>query len=389
MPAQLHLPTVLVLYKTALLAGALSTLHVRHRAVRPRGLALLATAFLLLAFGSALAGMGEYEAVPYWLWTHLSLLMGTAGYALYWAGMRGLSGRRRIRAVWVAAVPIAWLVLGLATQFPLENLPRAAAFHLTAALALVASVWEVLRDHRREPLPSRWPLAALLCLSAAIYATRLFYIVNDAATADGFALAFYIQILCHFGIALMIATLSKERAEARLEQAAQTDPLTGLGNRRWFVSRLPADLPPGSALALLDLDLFKQINDRFGHAAGDRVLVEFARNAAGQLRDYDLLARFGGEEFVLYLPTVAEKEATAVAERLRASTQALQIREGSTAITVSVSLGLAWIDRAGTPLDDWLRAADAALYEAKSQGRNRVVRAAPPAQRSLPASAGR
>ena len=144
--------------------------------------------------------------------------------ALYWAGMRGLSGRRRIRAVWVAAVPIAWLVLGLATQFPLENLPRAAAFHLTAALALVASVWEVLRDHRREPLPSRWPLAALLCLSAAIYATRLFYIVNDAATADGFALAFYIQILCHFGIALMIATLSKERAEARLEQAARNYP---------------------------------------------------------------------------------------------------------------------------------------------------------------------
>lgn len=108
-----------------------------------------------------------------------------------------------------------------------------------------------------------------------------------------------------------VATLSNERAEIRLEQAAHTDPLTGTGNRRWQESRLPARLPPQSAIAQLDLDHFKQINDRF-----DQVLMAFARCLQGRLRSSDLLARMGGEEFVVYLPAVTQAEAQAIARRL-------------------------------------------------------------------------
>ena len=112
------------------------------------------------------------------------------------------------------------------------------------------------------------------------------------------------QVFCYFGIALAVATMSNERAEVWLELAVLTDPLTGTGNRRWLAQRLPVELPVQSAIAQLDLERFKHINDRFGHAVGDQVLVAFANCLQEQLRGSDLLARTGGEEFVIYLPAV-------------------------------------------------------------------------------------
>jgi len=95
MGLQLDLPTVLLLYKTALVAGALSIFHVSRHSCRPQGLRPLAAAYLLLAVGAELAGQGEYKVLPQWLWTHTSLLLGTLGYALFWASVKTLSGRRR------------------------------------------------------------------------------------------------------------------------------------------------------------------------------------------------------------------------------------------------------------------------------------------------------
>lgn len=373
MGIQLDLPTVLLLYKTALVAGALSIFHVSRHSCRPQGLRPLAAAYLLLALGAELAGQGEYLVLPLWLWTHTSLLLGTVGYALFWAGSRALSGRRRIPLLWVTLIPAGWLVVGLVTQFPLNNLLRAGAFHLTAIVALLASAFEIWRDRRAEPLPSRTLLAGFMVLSALIFAQRLFYIATDTAGPSGFALAFYVQMFCHFGIALMVSAVSNERAEVRLQQMAQTDVLTGVGNRRWLLSRLPDPLPQGSAVVQLDLDHFKRINDEFGHAAGDRVLAESAERLRSQLRDSDLLARMGGEEFAVFLPEVSEAEATEVCERLRAAVASMRIEAQGGHIPVTVSIGLACANAPGGTWARWSDAADQALYEAKRQGRNRVA----------------
>lgn len=370
---QLDLPTILLLYKTALVAGALSIFHVSRHSCRPQGLKPMATAFLMLAVGAELAGQGEYSMLPPWFWTHVSLLLGTLGYPLVWAGARALSGRRRALPAVLVVVPGGWLVLGLITQFPLDNLLRAGAFHLTAAVSLTAAAWEVWRDRCTEPLPSRALLSGLLLASAGTFALQLMHIATETASPQGFALAFSVQMFCHFGVALMVSALSSERAELRLQKVAQTDTLTGVGNRRWAMSVLPTHLPVGSAIAQLDLDHFKHINDRFGHAAGDRVLVATANALRSQLRDSDLLARMGGEEFLVYLPDATASDATAIAQRLCTAVQQIRLSEQAESIPVTVSIGMACVTSSGGTWVHWLGAADRALYEAKRAGRNRVV----------------
>ncbi|HTH12013.1 MAG TPA: GGDEF domain-containing protein, partial [Acidovorax sp.] len=112
MDLQLDLPTVLLVYKTALIAGALSIFHVSRHACQPRGMRPMAIAYVLLAAGAELAGQGEHSALPPWFWTHASLLLGTVGYPLFWAGTRTLSGRRRVAWGWLTMVPLGWLLLG-------------------------------------------------------------------------------------------------------------------------------------------------------------------------------------------------------------------------------------------------------------------------------------
>lgn len=369
----LDLPTVILVYNTSLVAGASSILHIRRQSSGTRGLGYLAAAYLLLAIGSAVAWAGEHAVLPMWLWTNGSLLLGLVAYTLFWAGVRQFSWRRRVPWRTVLLLLACVVLLGAVTGFPLQNIWRAGVFHAAAALALGACVFEMLRDYRQDRLPSRKLLAALLTLSAGIYALRLVYIVAGMAGPTGFAWSFYVLVFCYFGIALAVATMSNERAEVRLELAALTDPLTGIGNRRWLARRLPVEPPVQSAIAQLDLDQFKYINDRFGHAVGDHVLVAFANCLQEQLRGLDLLARTGGEEFVIYLPVVTQAEALAICERLREKVAALRIDHEGELVPVTVSIGIVCIDSAGTKSETWLKKADAALYEAKLAGRNRVV----------------
>ncbi|WP_232314119.1 GGDEF domain-containing protein [Ralstonia sp. A12] len=241
---------------------------------------------------------------------------------------------------------------------------------------LVASAAEIWLDRHSEPLPTRRPLAACLLISAAIYAVRLVCIVFDIPSAFDFATAFFLQIFFNFVIALLVVTLVRERHEAGLQLAADTDPLTGVGNRRWFFGRIPATPLANSALAILDVDHFKQINDRFGHPVGDQVLASIAKTVRDALREGDVFARYGGEEFVLFLPNVSEKVAGAVAERLRKRIEVMSIVIDGKQVSITVSIGVAWSDRKGAALDTWIQAADSACYAAKESGRN-LLRACP------------
>jgi two-component system cell cycle response regulator len=172
---------------------------------------------------------------------------------------------------------------------------------------------------------------------------------------------------------------------AHLQRDVLTDALTGVANRRFFERRLQEETDVwrrhGHSLSclLVDLDHFKQINDRHGHAAGDRALQQVARQLSLGLRSSDVLARYGGEEFVLLLPSTDAVRAREIAERLRmAIARAVTIPGAAPGQSVTVSVGLAWLDasmRAEVPKPPgaWLVSrADEALYRAKARGRNCV-----------------
>ena len=167
--------------------------------------------------------------------------------------------------------------------------------------------------------------------------------------------------------------------ESRLREAADTDPLTGLQNRRAFLRELDAAASAASAgkvatLALLDLDYFKRVNDEHGHAAGDTVLMVTADACRSQVRVEDRVARIGGEEFALLLQGASEAEAAIVCDRLRRAIAETQIpAAGGKLIAVTASIGLAEVT-SSVQSEDALAMADAALYLAKEGGRNAVCR---------------
>jgi diguanylate cyclase (GGDEF)-like protein len=173
-------------------------------------------------------------------------------------------------------------------------------------------------------------------------------------------------------------------ANSQLEQLARTDPLTGVANRRWMseiLQRLwngPAESLPGTAMLMCDIDYFKALNDRLGHAEGDRSLVQVASIIKGCIRrDRDHVARYGGEEFLVLLPDIDERGALAAAERIRQGVEAAGLLNPGSRVTdhVTVSVGVAvrMRDALGLSPEQLQRQADIALYRAKQAGRNRVA----------------
>ena len=181
-------------------------------------------------------------------------------------------------------------------------------------------------------------------------------------------------------------TLRHRRALLRL---ATLDGLTELPNRRRTAELAAAALqsalavPQPLTLAIIDLDHFKLINDRCGHAAGDHVLREVARSSVAVLRSGDVLGRWGGEEFLLVMPDTTLDVALVVLERLRAALRAIELPASGAGLHVSMSAGLATLDAHTTVLDELIARADTALYEAKGQGRN-LVRVAEQGRNAAP-----
>lgn len=162
-----------------------------------------------------------------------------------------------------------------------------------------------------------------------------------------------------------------------LKQDSTHDPLTGLPNRRLFGERLKQEAkrarqhPQSYTLAMLDIDHFKRINDRYGHEIGDRVLVAIARVMGQELRDYDLCARWGGEEFLLLLADTRLEEARAIVDRLRQRLSEIPIAVGNMTLSITASAGLSEHRHGENPLDETLHRADQALLRAKRAGRDR------------------
>lgn len=182
------------------------------------------------------------------------------------------------------------------------------------------------------------------------------------------------------GTVSMIRDVSRRKSrEAELSRAASTDPLTGLANRRVFDAALAQRIVEPAAVAgcvaVFDIDHFKAVNDRFGHDAGDKVLQAFARMARGVMREGDVVARLGGEEFGILFPDTGIEQAHCLCERLRTTLAATKLRQGPAIVELTVSAGIATID-GNDSAAAVLRAADRALYAAKAEGRDRLRRAA-------------
>ncbi|QUS40534.1 GGDEF domain-containing protein [Tardiphaga alba] len=174
------------------------------------------------------------------------------------------------------------------------------------------------------------------------------------------------------GIGALSLTINQIRTTNRHKSDAMTDPLTGLLNRRALFNDKPLATPSNTAILVMDLDHFKNINDDFGHAAGDRVLRAFAEIIFSNIRAIDLAARLGGEEFCIVLSSSSPKAASVVAERIRTTFEAKTFQTPAGPINATVSVGVAIQSSEPETLQALLSRADAALYQAKAAGRNRV-----------------
>jgi diguanylate cyclase (GGDEF)-like protein len=216
-----------------------------------------------------------------------------------------------------------------------------------------------------------------------MYGAPALFLPNAVQTFS-YLTGYLLMIVNGFGFLL----LCKEKDDQAMEQLATIDSLTGLVNRRAFFERtdsarrLARRLRKPISLMMLDIDHFKRLNDRFGHATGDEALCVFAATAQQVLRDHDIMGRLGGEEFALVLPGTNLEGALQAAERLRLAVSDAVLPTSGGGYFMTVSIGVALIDP-NEHINAALARADHALYAAKSAGRNRVELGEPRPQRKL------
>ncbi len=286
----------------------------------------------------------------------------------------------------------AYLLVGPLTWFFASHVP---AFTLTLDLRVLLScgivasytwltAYEFWRG-RSEPLVSRWPAIFLLFAHGALFLLRTplasmlpWLPAAPVAGSVWLIVMSFEALLFTISIAFILLAMAKERAEYRLRTAAMVDSLTGIANRRAFLqdgaelTERHASNPCPAAILLIDLDHFKSINDRFGHAVGDRVLQIFARTAQENIKAPDLIGRLGGEEFAVVFYDVGPERAAARAELIRTAFAVAADEVDGYPVAATLSIGLVFHRGLTLDLPELLIQADEALYHAKERGRNRV-----------------
>lgn len=229
-------------------------------------------------------------------------------------------------------------------------------------------------------------VTALLAALGSLMSLGLTWLILRSLGQTSMGDAFWISLLVPvpltllFGGACLVLVASLDRAWESVNDMAMRDALTGLDNRRRFMPAAQRELDLAHrhqqplALMVLDVDHFKAINDAFGHLSGDEVLIEVARRCQRALRTTDLLARWGGEEFIMLLPNTALPQARQLAERVRAAMVAPpRMTVNGVEVQVTASLGAAGAAPGqALSLDELIKRADIALYQAKETGRDRV-----------------
>ncbi len=331
------------------------------------GLALVGLAFLLLAFQPRLGAFPTLTLSHSFLIGGLLMLI-PAVFSLF-----------EQPSHWRQTLAICALFVGVRIYLgdgPERNAERYALILSCLAVSMLSRIYIAARHHRRSERGPALFMITVLSVNALIATTNLILTPIDPARADravligGNALAMTL-----FSVLALVATMLvvNARTHARLRDLADLDGLTGAYNRRAFFeyakTQLVSDARPPAILMMLDFDHFKLINDAHGHLAGDHVLADSVRCALSVVGTEGLVGRLGGEEFAV-LWTTSALDAAAASERLRTAVAAA----GSAALGSRVTLSIgATACRPGEVLIDAIGRADAALYRAKAEGRDRAI----------------
>jgi diguanylate cyclase (GGDEF)-like protein len=346
-----------------------------------RALAWWGSAHLMRA--TSIMMLGLYGTVPDSLSIDFANAVLFGSFALTWCGARVFDQRNPEPAVALLGVAV-WLLAC-----------RLQAFTTTVELRVLlgggivtaytwATAYEFWRG-RDEALVSRWPAIFMLFAHGALFLLRTpIGAVTNVSPSNSLVMSGWLELLSIEGllftisIAFILLAMAKERTEYRHRAAASTDPLTGIANRRGFleqtaVSRRSAAGTQPTAVLLFDLDHFKTINDRYGHAVGDRTLQIFADIAKAHIGTAGMVGRWGGDEFVAVLPNTTREIAATVAERIKIALEHEAADIDGRVVGATVSTGMAFSNHGAFELPVMLLKADQALYRAKADGRNRLA----------------
>jgi diguanylate cyclase (GGDEF)-like protein len=332
---------------------------------------------------SSIGLFGMYGAVPDLVSIDLANALLFTAFAVTWTGARVFDGRP-VEPVYLVTGAVLWLLI---CRLPLLvddiNLRSLIASAIISAYSWLTA-YEFWRG-RDEPLVSRWPAIVMLFAQGALFLLRtpLVALLPGSANDNVFGSVWmtvlsFESLLFTISGAFILLAMAKERTELRHRTAAMVDPLTGISNRRAFlqdatvIAKRHATNPRPVAVLAIDLDHFKSINDRFGHAIGDRVLAIFADAARKSMRGSDLVGRLGGEEFAAMLAETSREKAVEVAERIRVTFAQFAREVDGHPIGATVSIGLVHCQDRMIDVSELLSQADHALYYAKERGRNRV-----------------
>ena len=371
---------MVTIYVEAILGLLLLFAWAQNMAIR--AVAWWGFAHLIRAGSVVLFGM--YGSAPDLITIDLANALLFTAFAGTWTGARVFDGRS-VEPVYLVTGAVLWL---LVCRLPVlaESVDVRA---MIASGIITAYTWLTAYEFwhgRGEQLVSRWPAIFMLFAHGALFLLRtpLVAVLPSSAANNNIFGSVWLTVLSFeallftISIAFILLAMAKERTELRHRTAAMVDPLTGIANRRAFLQEAGVlakrhnGKPRPTAVLLVDLDHFKSINDRFGHALGDRVLEIFTAAARESMRASDLIGRIGGEEFAAVLYDTTCDKAVAVAERIReAFVQAAQEVDGRP-VGATVSIGLVHCESAVLDVPELLAQADQALYFAKENGRNRV-----------------
>jgi diguanylate cyclase (GGDEF)-like protein len=304
--------------------------------------------------------------------------------ALYWTGARVFAGRAPLYPLILVGAVLKFL-LAVVPPFRISAEWQLELSLAIAAVYLAAGAVELLRS--REKVTARWFLIVVLAAHSAFFAAGGLEAlsigpepVHTVSLFSWFGLVHFHTILFSMVSAAFVIAFVRERSEAHQRRLAEVDLVTGVATRRAFIGAMTEATErsrpggPPVSVAVFDLDQFKAINDAHGHAMGDKVLKLFGETVRGVSRRGDRVGRLGGEEFALLLPETSLPAALEIAERVRLMFEAVGRTVEGVAINATVSAGVATATRDST-VQSLLIAADAGLYQAKAQGRNRVERA--------------
>jgi len=296
----------------------------------------------------------------------------------------GDANRLRFGMAVIGATIAAWLVFGFVAPNPILQMD---ATWFAASVIGGRAAWELWRYARRSRYPapayvvSFWLGLMTIRPVLEIMAREAHSGPLDPAMMYGPPGVVFFRALVMSLLSMSVLWLEVSRLYETVERQATQDEMTGLANRRAIVERLQRELgrarreKAACSIAIFDVDYFKQVNDTWGHPAGDQVLKWVSKVIENSIRPYDTLGRYGGEEFLLLIPTAAADGAFTVAERARLAIERAACVVDGKELRITVSAGVA-TSSPDMDADTLLRLADEALYRAKETGRNRVVRAA-------------